>query len=67
MSLFIYSGMRKNVKSALYVEITVVDEHELSSTNAFFVDSGYLLHVVTWIKDARKIYHEHAARELFEK
>lgn len=59
--------MQKNVKSALHVEITIAHEHEVSRTNAFFVDSGYLLHAITWNNDTRKIYHKHAAREHFEK
>lgn len=58
LSLFTYSGMRKNVKSALYDEFASVDEHELNRTEAFIVDGGYLLHAVKWNKDTCKTYHD---------
>ena len=42
LALFINTGMRKNVKSALYREFSNVEWQELAKTDCFIIDGCYL-------------------------
>lgn len=48
LSLFTSSGMRKNVKFALYEEFECVDDSRMDSVRNYVIDGGHLLHAVKW-------------------